>query len=104
MNNLHNNDYLFILTNLKEKIRSARYNTSFKVNFEMLKIYWEIGNTILEQQKSEGWGAKIIDKLVVDLKTEFPDFKGLSVRNIKYMRAFALAYPSFLQIVQPMVA
>jgi len=40
----------------------------------------------------------------MDLKTEFPDFKGLSVRNLKYMRAFAEAYPSFPTIVHPVVA
>jgi predicted nuclease of restriction endonuclease-like (RecB) superfamily len=56
-------------------------------------------STILEQQKSEGWGAKVIDRLAQDLKHEFPDMQGLSIRNIKYMRAFAEAYPEF-SIVQ----
>jgi len=104
MSQLPGNNYQNILANLKEKIRLARYQASLKVNFELLKIYWEIGNTILEQQKLEGWGAKIIDKLAVDLKIEFPDFKGLSVRNLKYMRAFAEAFPAFTQIVQPLAA
>lgn len=104
MSQLPDNNYQNILTHLKEKIRRARLHASVKVNFELLKIYWEIGNTILEQQKQQGWGAKIIDKLAVDLKIEFPDFKGLSVRNLKYMRAFAASYPAFLQFVQPPVA
>jgi len=50
--------------------------------------------------KALGWGAKIIDRLSADLKTEFPDMKGLSVRNLKYMRSFAEAYPDFSLIVQ----
>ena len=71
------------------------------VNCELLKIYWEIGSTILEQQKEEGWGAKIVDRLAADLKAEFPDFQGLSVRNLKYMRAFAEAYPDFVIVQTP---
>ena len=102
---LPQNNYVDILNSLKEKIRKARYKAASAVNVELLKLYWEIGNTIVEQQKIEGWGAKIIDKLAIDLKIEFTDFKGLSVRNLKYMRAFAEAYPNFISsIVQPPVA
>lgn len=98
------NNYLNIVISLKEKIRQARTRAAISVNAELLKLYWEIGNTIIEQQTKEGWGAKIIDKLSADLKMEFPDFKGLSVRNLKYMRAFAEAYPSFGTIVQQAAA
>jgi predicted nuclease of restriction endonuclease-like (RecB) superfamily len=90
-------DYINTLNELKEKIRQARIRASVSVNTEMLKLYWEIGHTILTQQQQEGWGAKVIDKLAADLKIEFPDFKGLSVRNLKYMRRFAEAYPEFMQ-------
>lgn len=97
------NNYLHIITELKNKIKQAKINTAFSVNRELLAVYWEIGNTILQQQKAEGWGAKIIDRLSLDLKNEFPEMKGLSVRNIKYMRAFADGYPNF-PIVQPALA
>lgn len=97
-------NYLQILAGLKAKIRSARQRAILKVNTELLLIYWEVGNTILEQQKEEGWGAKIIDSLANDLRIEFPDMTGFSVRNLKYMRAFAEAYPDFLQFVQPSAA
>jgi predicted nuclease of restriction endonuclease-like (RecB) superfamily len=89
-------NYENILTALKEKIKVARWRASLSVNTQLLTIYWEIGNTILEQQREEGWGTKIIERLSNDLKSEFPDMKGLSTRNIKYMRAFAQAYPDFL--------
>ena len=103
MSLLPDKNYQHILESLKEKIRLSRFKAAIAVNYELLKMYWEIGSTILEQQKKEGWGAKIIDRLAADLKTEFPDFKGLSVRNLKYMRAFAEAYPDFI-IVQTPVA
>lgn len=89
--------YYNILNGLKEKIRLARQKAAVAVNNEMLSVYWEIGYTILQQQKEEGWGTKVIDRLAVDLKNEFPDMKGLSVRNFKYMRTFAEAYPQFVQ-------
>lgn len=95
-------DYAAVLGSLKEKIHNARQQASFTVNQELLKMYWEIGSTILEQQQLAGWGARIIDRLVIDLKVEFPDFKGLSARNIKYMRAFAEAYPDFAIVQVPL--
>ncbi|NTW32917.1 MAG: DUF1016 domain-containing protein [Bacteroidetes bacterium] len=96
--------YFEILNNLKEKIRQARIKAIYTANTQLLVMYWEIGNAILQQQQAYGWGAKIVDRFSVDLKTEFPDFKGLSVRNLKYMRSFAEAYPDFYTIVQPHAA
>ncbi len=98
MSQLLDSRYKNILIDLKEKIRSARIRTSIKVNYELLKVYWEIGNTILAEQHEQGWGAKIIDRLADDLKQEFPDIKGFSRRNLSYMKVFAEAYPEFLQI------
>lgn len=89
--------YVNLLNDLKEKIRQAQVRAAVKVNYELLKIYWQIGKAILKQQKERGWGSKIIDNLAIDLKLEFPDFKGISLRNLKYMRAFAEAYPDFLK-------
>lgn len=89
------NNYQQILKQLKEKIRSARTKVVYTVNTQLLEIYWEVGRTILVQQELEGWGTKVIDRLSSDLRVEFPDMKGFSVRNLKYMRAFAEAYPNF---------
>ena len=91
-------NYNSILDSLKEKIRLSERRAITAVNTELLTIYWEIGNTILQQQLKEGWGTKVIKKLALDLKTAFPDFIGLSVRNLHYMRSFAEAWP----IVQPL--
>jgi predicted nuclease of restriction endonuclease-like (RecB) superfamily len=94
MSNLPDN-YQQILKQLKEKIRLARTRAVYSVNTQLLEIYWEVGKTIIEQQATEGWGTKVIDRLSSDLRVEFSDMKGLSVRNLKYMRAFAEAYPNF---------
>src|SRR5215217_4201633 len=93
-------DYGKVLQLLKEKIRQARLRAAHSVNKQLLLLYHEIGNTILQQEKTAGWGAKIIDTLARDLKIEFPDMTGLSRRNLRYMKEFASAYP----ILQPPVA
>jgi predicted nuclease of restriction endonuclease-like (RecB) superfamily len=96
MSSEKNKEYVSALNSLKEKIRQARLKASISVNIQLLCVYWEIGKEILKQQENAGWGAKIIDLLSQDLIHEFPDMKGLSVRNLKYMRAYAEAYPSFV--------
>lgn len=89
-------NYYSILDSLKEKIRNARVKAAVLVNTQLLSTYWEIGHAINEQELQSGWGKKTIDQLAADLKAEFPDMKGLSPRNLRYMRDFAVAYPRFL--------
>lgn len=99
---LNDPSYAEVLRDLKSKIQITRRNSLITVNQHLLSVYWEIGNAILHHQHEQGWGAKIIDRLSIDLKREFPEMKGFSVRNIKNMRAFAKAYPNF-SIVQQVV-
>jgi len=66
-------------------------------------LYWSIGRDILSRQKAVGWGTKIIDRLGKDLASEFPGIEGFSPRNLKYMRAFAEAWPE-AAIVPQLVA
>jgi predicted nuclease of restriction endonuclease-like (RecB) superfamily len=72
------------------------------VNKELVLLYWGIGGDILERQASEGWGSKVVERLVQDLHAEFPDTKGLSRTNLLYMRAFAETWPEE-SIVQQVV-
>ncbi len=84
---------------IKRRIEDGRLETVLAANAAMTSLYWEIGRVILGRQDAEGWGAKIIDRLSFDLRQAFPDMSGLSPRNLKYMRAFAAAWPD-LAIVQ----
>ena len=81
------------LAELKTRIHSAQQRAALAVNRELVRLYWQIGRDILERQEREGWGSKVIDRLAHDLRTAFPDMKGFSPRNLKYMRAFAQAWP-----------
>jgi len=88
---------------LKERVRGAQVRAAGAVNSELVMLYWSIGRDILQRQQQHGWGAKVIDRLSADLRHEFPDVKGFSARNLKYMRAFAEAWPEEA-IVQEVLA
>jgi len=92
-------DYADFLKELKIRINSSQLRASLSVNRELILLYWDTGRSILERQSSQGWGSKIIDRISSDLKNEFPDIKGFSPRNLKYMRKFASVYTdsSFVQ-------
>ncbi len=102
-NEIESADYIRLLAGLKERIRSARLKAAVAINQELVLLYWSIGRDILDRQDSAGWGARIVDKLAADLRRDFPEMTGLSSRNLKYMRAFAEAFPD-QEIVQQLVA
>ena len=96
-------EYQELLISLKQRIRTSQLRAALAVNRELILLYWQIGREILLRQSQQGWGAKVIDRLSQDLQAEFPELKGLSGRNLKYMRAFAEAYPED-EFVQQLVA
>lgn len=89
------------LTDLKGRIHTAQQRAALAINRELVLLYWQIGRDILTRQAEQGWGAKVIERLAHDLRSAFPDMKGFSPRNLKYMRAFAEAWPdaTFVQEV-----
>lgn len=96
-------DYATLLHELKQRIAGERLRVVLAANTAMILLYWDIGRAILQRQAKEGWGTKVIDRLSHDLRAAFPDMKGLSPRNLKYMRAFAEAWPD-KAIVQQLAA
>ncbi len=92
-------DYAPLLADIKARVQSARVKAGLAANRELLTLYWDIGRLILGRQRREGWGAKVIDRLALDLQREFPRMTGFSRTNLLYMRAFAEAWRE-PQIVQ----
>ena len=82
------------LIELKSRIHSAQQGAALAVNRELVLLYWQVGRDILARQAEQGWGAKVIERLAHDLRAAFPEMKGFSPRNLKYMRAFAEAWPN----------
>jgi predicted nuclease of restriction endonuclease-like (RecB) superfamily len=85
-------DYLALLTDVKERIRAAQIRAALSVNRELIQLYWDVGRLIVHRQQREGWGAGVIDRLASDLYKAFPRLEGFSASNISRMRAFFLAY------------
>ena len=95
--------YDSLLREIKERVQAAQIRAVVAVNTEAILLNWSIGQDILQKQEAEGWGAKVIERLSRDLKAAFPEMQGFSPRNLKYMRAFAAAWPDE-EIVQRVVA
>jgi hypothetical protein len=72
------------LGDIKTQIHEAQQRAAQALNLELVSLYWRIGSATLDQQNQQGWGAKVIDRLAHDLRTNFPEMKGFSPRNLKY--------------------
>ena len=88
-----------LLDEISHRVSLGRLSATTAVNRELTATNWAIGRLILDRQNDEGWGSRIIDRLSFDLKAGFPNARGFSPRNLKYMRAFAQAWPEW-SIVQ----
>ena len=87
---INNNEYFEILTQIKTSIRQAQYKAILGANREQIILYWNIGKAIIENNKH---GSNFIENLARDIKTEFPNSKGYSARNLRYMQKFAKLLP-----------
>jgi predicted nuclease of restriction endonuclease-like (RecB) superfamily len=96
-------DYKSFLENIKTTIRSSQIRAALAVNETMLRLYWEIGKSIVFEQERLGWGAAVIDQLSKDLKREFPDMDGFSRTNVFYFRQFYVFYRNASEKVQQLV-
>ncbi|MDR2943828.1 MAG: PDDEXK nuclease domain-containing protein [Methanosarcinales archaeon] len=97
---INNSEYFSILEEIKSQIRTAQYRAVVGANRELLTLYWNIGNIILENKR---WGNKFVENLSRDIKADFPNVTGYSVRNLKYMQKFASTYND-LEFVQSVTA
>jgi len=81
------------LAGLKQRISGARQKALLAANQEQIQLYHDIGRQILERQNRQGWGSRVIDRLSCDLRAAFPEMRGFSSRNLKYMKVFAEECP-----------
>ena len=89
--------YNSLIETIKQEILSRRLKAILSANKELLELYWRIGDSIIRQQEQSKWGEKIVARISSDLQAAFPEMKGLSLRNLQYMKAFAKAIPYFVQ-------
>ena len=99
-----NSEFKSWVSQLKKDIRSAQVKAAIKVNTELLRLYWRMGADICEKQKSATWGDGWLKELSRELMAEFPNMKGFSYRNLKYIRQWYEFYNQQLIIGQQAVA
>lgn len=102
MSTLNEKPFYDFVIQVKEKIRKAQYESLKAVNRELLSLYWDLGELIVQKQKTFGWGKSVVAELAKELKKEFPGTNGFSVQNLWYMRQFYLEYSSAPNL-QPLV-
>ncbi|NGX53476.1 MAG: hypothetical protein K1000chlam4_00188 [Chlamydiae bacterium] len=96
-------EYKSFLKEIKERILSSQVKAAVAVNRELITLYWEIGTALHKKQQKEGWGSKTVEKLANDLKSSFPNMKGFSTRNIRFMVQFAREFNEY-EIVKQLVS
>lgn len=94
--------YPELLASVSRQVTTGRSKAIAAANLELLNSYLAIGHEILGRQGSEGWGAKIIDRLSADVRARYPESTGFSPRNLKYMRAFASAWAAEAIVQAPL--
>lgn len=99
---INTKEYLETIEQVKSEIRASQYQAAVNVNREMILLYHSIGEVI---NAHKVWGSKFVDNLARDIKAAFPNTKGYSVRNLKYMAKFAATYPDrqFVQTVSAQI-
>ncbi|MBQ8796068.1 MAG: DUF1016 family protein [Clostridia bacterium] len=99
---MNDNEYLEIINSIKLEIKTAQHKAAASVNRELIILYHKIGKTI---NAHKVWGNKFIDNLSSDIRMEFPNARGYSVRNLKYMAKFAETYKDeeFVQTVSAQI-
>ncbi|MEZ4772560.1 MAG: PDDEXK nuclease domain-containing protein [Bacteroidia bacterium] len=93
--------YKNLLDDIKKRIHQAQSKALYAISAEMILMYYDIGNMIIQRQKSEGWGKGVISKIANDLKNELSEVKGFSNRNLGYMVQFAREYSNVSILQQP---
>ena len=84
--------YAEFLEDIKSRIRAAQVKAALSASRELILLYWDLGKSIVDRQRKEGWGKAVVERLARDLQTAFPGLGGFSPENVRRMRAFYLAY------------
>ena len=96
-------EYKEWLVSLKQKVRASQLKAAVQVNVELLQLYWDLGADIVRQQSQHSWGDGFLTQLSRDLSSEFPEMKGFSLSNLKYIKQWYLFYNRDTSISQQLV-
>ena len=92
--------YASLLSKIKQRLQIAQQRAIYAANEEMLRMYWDIGGMLQQSQEADGWGKKTLQRLAIDLKNEYSEIKGFSVRNMQCMMQFFNEYNQELTMIK----
>ena len=92
--------YAALLRRIRQRVQIAQQRTIYAANEEMLRMYWDVGEMLQQSQDADGWGKKTLQRLAVDLKNDYSEIKGFTVRNMQYMVQFFNEYNQELTMVK----
>lgn len=102
---IRNADYSAFMKDVKQRIQTAQIKAAVRVNQELLTLYWDLGEQIIEKQRDAQWGDGFLRQMSSDLQAEFPGLTGFSFTNLKYMRQWVSFWrQAVAEIVQQPVA
>jgi len=87
---IRDDDYVTFIKDVKTRIQTAQIKAAVRVNQELLTLYWDLGEQIVEKQRESKWGDGFLEQVSRDLRDEFPSMKGFSRRNLYDMRRWVL--------------
>ena len=100
---LADSDYVQWLSELKQRYRQSQAKAAVHVNHGMLEFYWSLGKDIVALKAESKWGSDFYNQLSIDLKQTFPQQKGFSVTNLKYVKRWYLFYYEQIIIRQQVI-
>ena len=83
---------IILAGNLIEIIESSRKNALRKVNEELIRMYWLVGEYLSVESKNVSFGDKYIDAIAKEIKDVFPGIKGFNRRGLYRMKQFYELY------------
>ncbi len=87
-------DYANFLSDIKGRLKNAQIRAALAANSELIKFYYHLGTELIEKQTTYSWGDHFLEQFSEDMRKEFPEMSGLSVRNLQRMKQFATLYPN----------
>ncbi|MEQ8999502.1 MAG: DUF1016 N-terminal domain-containing protein [Coleofasciculus sp. B1-GNL1-01] len=96
--------YQDFLRDIKIQVVQSRIEAARAVNRSLIRLYWSLGQLIVERQEALGWGKAVVERLLADLKAEFPQITGFSPRNLWLIKQFYEAYAEAPEFLKQLVA
>lgn len=87
-----NTDYVQWLSDLKQRYHQSQVKAVVRINQSMLEFYWSLGRDIVAIKAESKWGSGVLQQLSIDLQQMFPEEKGFSYTNIRYMKQWYSFY------------